>query len=72
MKPKRFEIGIYNQEVANAMKAGTHHRHYKDAWAERNYFTVDAASVEDAKRKMVVKYPPEMGFVIDSINEIIE
>ena len=70
MKPKRFEVGIFNQEVVDAMKSGGHHRHLKDGWADKNYFTVDAENAEGAKRKMVVRYPPEMGFVIDSVTEV--
>jgi hypothetical protein len=69
MKSHRFEVGIFNQQVVEAMRTGGRHRSLKDSWGEKNYFTVDAKDATEARRKMEIKYPPDLGFVIDSITQ---
>ena len=63
----KFEIGIYNEEVRQAIKEGRRHRNLSDDWSDIHYFEIDADDVEAAKQKILRKYPADRGYVIDSI-----
>lgn len=71
-KPLAFEAGIYNKDVIEEMKNGQRHRHLKDDWAEVHYIKTLAYTLEDARRKLAAKYPPEQGYVIDAVYPLTE
>ena len=66
----KFEVGIYNREVEEKVREGEHHKQLSDDWADVHYFDVAAPTAEDARRKMLQKYPPERGYVITSVDPI--
>lgn len=63
----KFEIGIYNEEVRQAMKEGRRHRDLSDDWSDIHYFDIEALDIEAAKQKIARKYPADRGFVIESV-----
>lgn len=67
---KTFSIGIYNQEVRRAHMMGEKHRQLDDKWGEINYVELPAANEDEVRRTMMRKFPPERGFVIESIQEV--
>jgi len=71
-KPVSFEAGIYNKEVMELLKKGQRHRHLKDEWAEVHYVKTMAFTIDDARRKLTAKYPPEQGYVIDAVYPLTE
>ncbi|NQV82559.1 MAG: hypothetical protein HQ494_01950 [Rhodospirillales bacterium] len=62
-----FEITVFNKKVREMVENGQHHKQYTDDWADFRYVEISADSEEQARRKINGRYPPENGFVIDSI-----
>jgi hypothetical protein len=67
---KTFSIGIYNSEVRRAHMMGEKHRQLDDKWGEINYLELNAASEDEVRRTIMRKFPPERGFVIESVQLI--
>jgi hypothetical protein len=67
----QFEVGVFNQEVADLMAKGMRHKHLKDEWAEIQYIPISAASPDAARHKIERRYPPENGYIVASV-EIIK
>ena len=65
----KFEVGVYNRLVAEAVAAGEHHRHFPDDWADTHYLEVDAEDAKAARRKIEVQHSERNGFVIISVEE---
>jgi hypothetical protein len=68
----KFEAAIINEEVAEAARRGQRHRDFDEGWGDTRYIEVVANDLEQARRKMIVRYPPERGFAIMSIHEVKE
>lgn len=64
---KTFSIGIYNSEVRRAHMMGEKHRQLDDKWGEINYVELAGSSEDEVRRTMMRKFPPERGFVIESV-----
>ncbi|WP_428246408.1 hypothetical protein [Ferrovibrio sp.] len=64
---KVFNVAVFNQEVRRAHMMGQKHRNLDDKWAEINHEEVSAANEDAVRKKMLRKYPPERGFVIESV-----
>ena len=64
----KFEIGVYNRLVAEAVAAGEHHRHFPDSWADTHYIEVEAEDAKAARRKIEVQHSEKNGFVIVSVD----
>ena len=64
----QYEVAIYNQEVKDAMRNGDHHK-LADHWADTQYITVNAGSEEAAIQKVRNKYPADLGYVIDHVQQ---
>ena len=62
-----FEVAIYNELVKRAMQNGERAA-YSDDWADTRYIEVSARDESDARRKVLVKYPKDKGFIIKGIN----
>jgi hypothetical protein len=58
---KKYEIGVYNQEVRQCVNLGERHRKYDHTWDDA-----------DARRMAEKKFPASDGFVIDLIQEMKE
>jgi hypothetical protein len=63
----KFEVGVYNKQVADAVAVGEHHRHFADSWAETHYIDVEAEDATAARRKIEVLHSEKNGFVILSV-----
>ena len=64
----KFEIGLYNEEVRQRLKEGLRHRDLADSWGDIHYFEIEAEDAEEAKQKISRRYPPNRGYVIESID----
>jgi hypothetical protein len=65
----KFEVGVYNSEVRAALKAGKRHRDLTDDWADIHYFDIEAEDAQAARQRMERKYPPDRGYVVDSVEQ---
>ena len=65
----KFEIGIYNRLVAEAVAVGEHHRHFPDGWADTHYIEVEAETEQAARHKIEVQHSEKNGFVILSCEQ---
>jgi len=72
MAEQKFEVAVFNQEVVDMMAKGMRHKHLKDDWAENQYFQITAESAEAARRKIAMRYPPDNGYVISSVEPVKE
>jgi hypothetical protein len=64
---RTFSIGIYNSEVRRAHMMGEKHRQLDDKWGEINYVELNGANEDEVRRTIMRKFPPERGFVIESV-----
>ncbi|MEK9969637.1 MAG: hypothetical protein VW600_10905 [Ferrovibrio sp.] len=67
---RTFSIGIYNSEVRRAHMMGEKHRQLDDKWGEINYVELNASNEDEVRRTIMRKFPPERGFVIESIQQL--
>ncbi|MCW0235794.1 MAG: hypothetical protein OJJ21_19510 [Ferrovibrio sp.] len=67
---KTFSIGIYNSEVRRAHMMGEKHRQLDDKWGEINYLELNATGEDEVRRTIMRKFPPERGFVIESVQVV--
>lgn len=67
---KTFSVGIYNSEVRRAHMMGEKHRQLDDKWGEINYVELNGANEDEVRRTMMRKFPPERGFVIESVQMV--
>ncbi|MSO92988.1 MAG: hypothetical protein EXQ86_06260 [Rhodospirillales bacterium] len=63
----KFEVGIYNEQVREALKDGRKHRRLNDEWAEINYIEVEAETADAARAKAKARHPAQQGYVIAHI-----
>lgn len=68
----KFEVGIFNKEVREAVARGERHRNLSDNWADIYYVTIKAADQDAARQIARRKYPAQRGYVVDSIVSVIE
>ncbi len=64
-----FEVAIYNKEVRECVEGGERHRNLSDEWADLHYLEIVADSESEARAQVSRKYPPQQGYVIDSVEE---
>lgn len=67
---KTFSVGIYNSEVRRAHMMGEKHRQLDDKWGDINYVELNGANEDEVRRTMMRKFPPERGFVIESVQMV--
>jgi hypothetical protein len=67
---KTFSIGLYNSEVRRAHMMGEKHRQLDDKWGEINYLELNGTSEDEVRRVIMRKFPPERGFVIESVQMV--
>ncbi len=67
MERHKFEVGVYNKEVREAMRQGDRHRELKDDWADIHWIEVFAIDEEAAREKVMHRFPPERGYVITEV-----
>jgi hypothetical protein len=54
------------------IKQGDKHEFLSDDWANINYLEIRADSEQQARSKASSKYPPNQGYVIESITHVME
>lgn len=64
---KSFEAVIYNQEVRALVKENRSHAVFDDRWADASSHAVEARSESEARHAIFERYPPEAGFVIETL-----
>jgi len=62
-----FEVSIYNKEVRSLVKENRSHLFYDDQWADVRVHDVLAEDEDQARALTVERFPPDDGFVIDTI-----
>ncbi len=67
---KTFSIGLYNSEVRRAHMMGEKHRQLDDKWGEINYVELNGSNEDEVRRTIMRKFPPERGFVIESVQMV--
>jgi hypothetical protein len=67
---RTFSIGIYNSEVRRAHMMGEKHRQLDDKWGEINYVELNGTNEDEVRRTIMRKFPPERGFVIESVQQV--
>ncbi|MDP6391012.1 MAG: hypothetical protein QF654_14035 [Alphaproteobacteria bacterium] len=67
MELVKFEVGVFNQEVRDAMKLGERHSQLKDDWADIHWVEVRATDEKAARQKVGVQYPASRGYVITEV-----
>ena len=63
-----FEVSIYNREVRAMVKENRHHDHFDDHWADAQVRDIVAKTEDEARNLIARRYPPDEGFVIETIN----
>jgi hypothetical protein len=64
---KIFEVAIYNRTVRDKVKLQKKHTYFDDRWAKPQKRNVVARDEAEARVLISERFPPEDGFVIDSI-----
>lgn len=59
-----YEATIYNRQVREAVRAGREHPDYYAGWAYQNVVSIEAGSLDEAKREIARRYPEKDGFVL--------
>ncbi len=62
-----FLVSIYNKVVRGLVKENQSHHFFDDQWADVHTQDVVATSEAEAISKMSLRYPPDEGFVIESV-----
>ncbi len=65
----KFEVTVSNAQVREKIKDGEHHSRFTDDWADFHYIDIDAPDESQARVRVEARYPPEQGFVIDSVQK---
>lgn len=63
----KFEVTVYNAQVREKVEQGEHHPRFRDDWADFRYVEFRAETEQQARDMAEARYPPDEGFVIDSI-----
>lgn len=66
----RFEVGIFNQDVRDALADGRRHRQLSDDWADMHFIEVMAKDREDARNIMTRRYTPHMGYIVAEVRQL--
>src|SRR3546814_3973078 len=67
MRRFKYEVGIYNQQVREALQDGGRHRHLSDDWADIHWIELTAVDERDVRERIRARYPPENGYVVTEI-----
>lgn len=62
-----FQVVIYNKEVRALLKDNKSHLLYNELWADGTVHDVEAKDEQEARLLLAKRYPPEDGFVVESM-----
>ena len=66
-----FSVGIYNKFVRNATRSGNKYTGpVNPAFADVQYYEMEAASLLDVEKSVARSYPARSGFVLDFVKTI--
>ena len=65
-----YEVSIYNREVRAAVKDNESHIFFGDHWADLQFQDVNARTENEARELISMRYPPELGFVVEDLTMI--
>ena len=63
-----YAVSIYNRDVRAAVKDNQSHILFGDHWADIQFQDVNAPSEIEARKLISMRYPPELGFVVEELN----
>ena len=63
-----FEVSIFNKAVRSLVKENRSHSYFDDYWADTQVRDVIAKNETEARRLVTEQFPPDDGFVIESVN----
>ena len=69
---KKFEVGVYNQIVRDAVNTMDNVKDLDPEWADIHWIKLWAMTQDSAKQRIMQRYPGEKGFVITDIIELSE
>jgi len=64
-----FEISIYNKEVRAMVKENRSHYCFDDQWADPQVRDIVAHNEKEARTLIAEHFPPDDGFVIESVDK---
>lgn len=62
-----YLVKLYNKVVRALVKENQSHLFYADHWADTHTQDVVAMSEDEARTKIAKRFPPEDGFVIETV-----
>lgn len=65
-----FEVAIHNSIVRQKVKNGERHPDLSDDWADTHFIEIRAHDVEEARRRILNRYPKHAGYIINEITLI--
>lgn len=65
-----YLVTVYNKVVREMVKDNTSHAFYSDLWADAHVQDVSAATEDEARNKMALRFPKKDGFVIEAVKPV--
>lgn len=62
-----YLVKFYNKVVRALVKENQSHSFFEDHWADTHTQDVVAATEDEARTKIAMRFPPEDGFVIETV-----
>ncbi|MBL4721734.1 MAG: hypothetical protein JKY20_11465 [Alphaproteobacteria bacterium] len=67
---KKYEVGLYNKEVRDALADGVSHKHLDDEWADIHWIEVMAPDEQTARERIQRRYNERTGYVIVGVQAL--
>jgi len=68
-----YQIGVYNKRVRDTLRSGVEWKSstgISEVFEDINYFDFQAASMEEAEKRVERDYPKRLGFVLEFIRTV--
>ena len=68
-----YQIGVYNKRVRDTIRSGAEWKSstgISEVFEDINYFDFQAASMEEAEKRVERDYPKRLGFVLEFIRTV--
>ena len=62
-----YLVTFYNKVVRALVKENRSHSFFEDHWADAHTQDVSATTEDEARKKIAKRFPPEDGFVIETV-----
>ena len=67
----RYEVAIFNEKVKTSVREAVPNRTgLSDEWADTRYIEIRAATPDEARRKVLSRYPEHRGFVVVEVRQM--